>query len=68
MALKDQVCIPVSMKTLNSVLFVRVRFTKTLTMKITSGLSSQVLPTMPKATSMANAHSAHQSNLYQMST
>lgn len=67
-SLKDQVCILVSMKTLNCGLFVRVRFTKTLTMKITSGLPSQVLPTMPKATSIANTHAAHQSNLHQMST
>lgn len=67
-ALKDQVCIPASMKTLNCELFVRVRSTETLTMKITSGLPSQVLPTMPKVTSIAKAHAAHQSNLCQMST
>lgn len=53
-ALKDQVCISVPMKTLNPGLFVRVRFIKTLTMKITSGLPSKVLPTVPKAT---EAHS-----------
>lgn len=47
-----------------TVLF-RVRFTKTLTMKIASGLPSQVLPAMLKATSIVNAHAAHQSNLYQ---